>query len=184
MASGYSNESIKKYYTVQRETVVNSRPAAHQVPPSRVHLSVLLHNSGKLFPQRPTPAHVPWIQACCFCQCSSALCQMWHVSLCILIGGVRCSCVLSRVKLTNRAFCPPLCSVSQANLDESQMSSSPFLRALMTAVCKAAVKGKHSATRRTDSSILLKSHLRLQFYTLPNSAQRALTLPPALPNRW
>uniref|UniRef100_A0A7N8YB51 Eukaryotic translation initiation factor 4 gamma, 3a n=1 Tax=Mastacembelus armatus TaxID=205130 RepID=A0A7N8YB51_9TELE len=28
----------------------------------------------------------------------------------------------------------------EANLDESQMSSSPFLRALMTAVCKAAVK--------------------------------------------
>ncbi|KAK7912534.1 hypothetical protein WMY93_012745 [Mugilogobius chulae] len=31
----------------------------------------------------------------------------------------------------------------EANLDETQMSSSPFLRALMTAVCKAAVKGKH-----------------------------------------
>lgn len=34
------------------------------------------------------------------------------------------------------------CAVFQANLDESQMSSSPFLRALMTAVCKAAVKGE------------------------------------------
>ena len=33
----------------------------------------------------------------------------------------------------------------QANLDDSQMSSSPFLRALMTAVCKAAVKGEDSA---------------------------------------
>lgn len=33
---------------------------------------------------------------------------------------------------------------SQANLDESQMSSSPFLRALMTAVCKAAVKGEQT----------------------------------------
>lgn len=32
----------------------------------------------------------------------------------------------------------------QANLDESQMSSSPFLRALMTAVCKAAVKGEQA----------------------------------------
>lgn len=30
------------------------------------------------------------------------------------------------------------------------MSSSPFLRALMTAVCKAAVKGKHSTTWRRD----------------------------------
>lgn len=32
----------------------------------------------------------------------------------------------------------------QANLDEAQMSSAPFLRALMTAVCKAAVKGERS----------------------------------------
>ncbi|KAG9337674.1 hypothetical protein JZ751_028324 [Albula glossodonta] len=31
----------------------------------------------------------------------------------------------------------------EANLDESQMSAPPFLRALMTAVCKAAVTGKH-----------------------------------------
>ncbi len=30
----------------------------------------------------------------------------------------------------------------QANLDESEMSSPPFLRALMTAVCKVAVKSK------------------------------------------
>lgn len=43
----------------------------------------------------------------------------------------------------------------QANLDESEMSSSPFLRALMTAVCKAAVKSKwirtlmHSNTLNT-----------------------------------
>lgn len=32
----------------------------------------------------------------------------------------------------------------QANLDESQMSSTPFLRAIMTAVCKAAVKGEQT----------------------------------------
>lgn len=30
----------------------------------------------------------------------------------------------------------------QANLDESQMSSPTFLRALMTAVCKAAIIGE------------------------------------------
>lgn len=35
----------------------------------------------------------------------------------------------------------------QANLDDSQMSSAPFLRALMTAVCKAAVKGWRSLAR-------------------------------------
>uniref|UniRef100_A0A3B5AK85 Eukaryotic translation initiation factor 4 gamma 3-like n=1 Tax=Stegastes partitus TaxID=144197 RepID=A0A3B5AK85_9TELE len=38
----------------------------------------------------------------------------------------------------------------EANLDESQMSSSPFLRALMTAVCKAAVKGNC----RVDTAII------------------------------
>lgn len=65
---------------------------------------------------------------------------------------------------------PPLCSTPQANLDDSQMSSSPFLRALMTAVCKAAVKGKHphhlqdtilhfGSNRTTDCNI----------YTLPNA---------------
>lgn len=37
-----------------------------------------------------------------------------------------------------------ICFSFQANLDESQMSSSPFLRALMTAVCKAAVKGEQT----------------------------------------
>lgn len=42
------------------------------------------------------------------------------------------------------------------------MSSSPFLRALMTAVCKAAVKGKHSTTWRRHSA-LLKSQRWLQY---------------------
>ncbi|CAL8336792.1 unnamed protein product [Lota lota] len=41
----------------------------------------------------------------------------------------------------------------EANLDESQMSSSPFLRALMTAVCKAAVKDE-SSTCRVDTAII------------------------------
>ncbi|KAL0181061.1 hypothetical protein M9458_023467, partial [Cirrhinus mrigala] len=40
-----------------------------------------------------------------------------------------------------------------ANLDESQMSSSPFLRALMTAVCKAAVKDE-STSCRVDTAII------------------------------
>ncbi|KAJ8332711.1 hypothetical protein SKAU_G00425000 [Synaphobranchus kaupii] len=35
----------------------------------------------------------------------------------------------------------------EANLDESQMSSPPFLRALMTSVCKAAVTGDSSSSR-------------------------------------
>uniref|UniRef100_A0A673LPN0 Eukaryotic translation initiation factor 4 gamma 3-like n=1 Tax=Sinocyclocheilus rhinocerous TaxID=307959 RepID=A0A673LPN0_9TELE len=41
----------------------------------------------------------------------------------------------------------------EANLDESEMSSSPFLRALMTAVCKAAVKTEGSSYK-VDLSII------------------------------
>nr|XP_009304365.1 eukaryotic translation initiation factor 4 gamma 3 isoform X2 [Danio rerio] len=43
----------------------------------------------------------------------------------------------------------------EANLDESQMSSSPFLRALMTAICKAAVKDE-STSCRVDTAIIQK----------------------------
>lgn len=56
-------------------------------------------------------------------------------------GGLECSLA--------RGFLPwgwlrPLnvCCWFQANLDESQMSSPTFLRALMTAVCKAAIIGE------------------------------------------
>ncbi|XP_051967504.1 eukaryotic translation initiation factor 4 gamma 3-like [Xyrauchen texanus] len=41
----------------------------------------------------------------------------------------------------------------EANLDESQMSSSSFLRALMTAVCKAAVKDENTSCR-VDTAII------------------------------
>uniref|UniRef100_A0A8C2EQ29 Eukaryotic translation initiation factor 4 gamma, 3b n=1 Tax=Cyprinus carpio TaxID=7962 RepID=A0A8C2EQ29_CYPCA len=41
----------------------------------------------------------------------------------------------------------------EANLDESEMSSPPFLRALMTAVCKAAVKSEGSSYK-VDLSII------------------------------
>lgn len=41
----------------------------------------------------------------------------------------------------------------EANLDESQMSSSPFLRALMTAVCKAAVKDENTNCRVDTATI-------------------------------
>ncbi|KAG7478452.1 hypothetical protein MATL_G00080790 [Megalops atlanticus] len=41
----------------------------------------------------------------------------------------------------------------EANLDECQMSSPPFLRALMTTVCKAAVK-EDSASYRVDTAII------------------------------
>ncbi|XP_052449626.1 eukaryotic translation initiation factor 4 gamma 3 isoform X2 [Carassius gibelio] len=43
----------------------------------------------------------------------------------------------------------------EANLDESEMSSPPFIRALMTAVCKAAVKTEGSSYK-VDLSIIQK----------------------------
>lgn len=79
---------------------------------------------------------------------------------------------------------PPLWPVSQANLDESQMSSSPFLRALMTAVCKAAVKGKYPTTCRTLSSVFAQMAPLIAIFTLcqtrSSAARRVLTLPSAL----
>uniref|UniRef100_A0A7N6AYY1 Eukaryotic translation initiation factor 4 gamma, 3a n=1 Tax=Anabas testudineus TaxID=64144 RepID=A0A7N6AYY1_ANATE len=47
---------------------------------------------------------------------------------------------LERLLLEDMATDEQIFDWVEANLDESQMSSSPFLRALMTAVCKAAVK--------------------------------------------
>ncbi|KAJ3602527.1 hypothetical protein NHX12_030280, partial [Muraenolepis orangiensis] len=47
---------------------------------------------------------------------------------------------LDRLLLEDMASDEQVFDWVEANLDESQMSSSPFLRALMTAVCKAAVK--------------------------------------------
>uniref|UniRef100_A0A8C2XM75 Eukaryotic translation initiation factor 4 gamma 3 n=1 Tax=Cyclopterus lumpus TaxID=8103 RepID=A0A8C2XM75_CYCLU len=53
---------------------------------------------------------------------------------------------LERLLLEDMASDEQIFDWVEATLDESQMSSSPFLRALMTAVCKAAVKGKHLDT--------------------------------------
>uniref|UniRef100_A0A4W4EYJ7 Eukaryotic translation initiation factor 4 gamma 3 n=1 Tax=Electrophorus electricus TaxID=8005 RepID=A0A4W4EYJ7_ELEEL len=43
----------------------------------------------------------------------------------------------------------------EANLDESEMSSAPFLRALMTAVCRAAVRTESSSSK-VDTAIIQK----------------------------
>ncbi|KAM9759491.1 eukaryotic translation initiation factor 4 gamma 3 isoform 5-T5 [Menidia menidia] len=56
---------------------------------------------------------------------------------------------LERLLLEDMASDEQIFDWVEANLDESQMSSSPFLRALMTAVCKAAVKGKPPPTATT-----------------------------------
>ncbi|XP_024915861.1 eukaryotic translation initiation factor 4 gamma 3 isoform X7 [Cynoglossus semilaevis] len=54
---------------------------------------------------------------------------------------------LERLLLEEMATDEEIFDWVEANLDESQMSSSPFLRALMTAVCKAAVKDDNTNCR-------------------------------------
>ncbi|XP_033823071.1 eukaryotic translation initiation factor 4 gamma 3 isoform X3 [Periophthalmus magnuspinnatus] len=51
----------------------------------------------------------------------------------------------------------------EANLDESQMSSSPFLRALMTAVCKAAVKDENTNCRVDTDTIQRRLPVLLKY---------------------
>ncbi|XP_066547258.1 eukaryotic translation initiation factor 4 gamma 3 isoform X2 [Amia ocellicauda] len=51
----------------------------------------------------------------------------------------------------------------EANLDESQMSSPAFLRALMTAVCKAAVKGESTACRVDTATIQRRLPVLLKY---------------------
>uniref|UniRef100_H3CBX3 Eukaryotic translation initiation factor 4 gamma 3 n=1 Tax=Tetraodon nigroviridis TaxID=99883 RepID=H3CBX3_TETNG len=51
----------------------------------------------------------------------------------------------------------------EANLDESQMSSAPFLRALMTAVCKAAVKDENSSCRVDTATIQQRLPVLLKY---------------------
>ncbi|XP_062843162.1 eukaryotic translation initiation factor 4 gamma 3 isoform X2 [Trichomycterus rosablanca] len=60
----------------------------------------------------------------------------------------------------------------EANLDESQISSSSFPRALMTAVCKAAVKDDSSSCR-VDTSII-KKHLPVLHKYLNSDTERQL----------
>ncbi|XP_030634154.1 eukaryotic translation initiation factor 4 gamma 3 [Chanos chanos] len=62
---------------------------------------------------------------------------------------------LERLLLEDMASDEQIFDWVEANLDESQMSSSPFLRALMTAVCKAAVKNESSSCR-VDTTIIQK----------------------------
>uniref|UniRef100_A0A672LPG6 Eukaryotic translation initiation factor 4 gamma 3-like n=1 Tax=Sinocyclocheilus grahami TaxID=75366 RepID=A0A672LPG6_SINGR len=60
----------------------------------------------------------------------------------------------------------------EANLDESEMSSPPFLRALMTAVCKAAVKTEGSSYK-VDLSII-KRRLPVLHKYLNSDTERQL----------
>ncbi|XP_070694151.1 eukaryotic translation initiation factor 4 gamma 3 isoform X3 [Pempheris klunzingeri] len=60
---------------------------------------------------------------------------------------------LERLLLEDMASDEQIFDWVEANLDESEMSSSPFLRALMTAVCKAAVKDDNTNCR-VDTAII------------------------------
>ncbi|XP_036415617.1 eukaryotic translation initiation factor 4 gamma 3 isoform X2 [Colossoma macropomum] len=62
---------------------------------------------------------------------------------------------LERLLLVDMASDEQIFDWVEANLDESQMSSSSFLRALMTAVCKAAVKDDNSSCK-VDTAIIQK----------------------------
>lgn len=63
------------------------------------------------------------------------------------------TCQLEKLLLEDMASDEQIFDWVEANLDESQMNSSPFLRALMTAVCKAAVKDE-STSCRVDTAII------------------------------
>uniref|UniRef100_A0AAR2IJC3 Eukaryotic translation initiation factor 4 gamma, 3a n=1 Tax=Pygocentrus nattereri TaxID=42514 RepID=A0AAR2IJC3_PYGNA len=62
---------------------------------------------------------------------------------------------LERLLLVDMASDEQIFDWVEANLDESQMSSSSFLRALMTAVCKAAVTDDNSSCK-VDTAIIQK----------------------------
>ncbi|KAL2090484.1 hypothetical protein ACEWY4_012747 [Coilia grayii] len=79
---------------------------------------------------------------------------------------------LQRLLLEDMATDEQIFDWVEANLDESQMSSSPFLRALMTAVCKAAVKDESSSCK-VDTAIIQK-RLPVLLKYLSSDTQRQL----------
>ncbi|KAM9444218.1 eukaryotic translation initiation factor 4 gamma 3 [Clarias gariepinus] len=70
---------------------------------------------------------------------------------------------LERLLLEDLASDEQIFDWVEANVDESEMTSSPFLRALMTAVCKAAVKDEHTSCR-VDTAVIQKHLPVLQKY--------------------
>ncbi|XP_077458729.1 eukaryotic translation initiation factor 4 gamma 3 isoform X3 [Stigmatopora argus] len=70
---------------------------------------------------------------------------------------------LERLLLEEMASDEQIFDWVEANLDEPQMSSSPFLRALMTAVCKAAVKDIGTNCRVDRASIKRRLSVLLKY---------------------
>ncbi|XP_077582198.1 eukaryotic translation initiation factor 4 gamma 3 [Stigmatopora nigra] len=79
---------------------------------------------------------------------------------------------LERLLLEEMASDEQIFDWVEANLDEPQMSSSPFLRALMTAVCKAAVKDI-GTNCRVDTAII-KRRLPVLLKYLNSDTERQL----------
>uniref|UniRef100_A0A669DTR2 Eukaryotic translation initiation factor 4 gamma 3 n=1 Tax=Oreochromis niloticus TaxID=8128 RepID=A0A669DTR2_ORENI len=70
---------------------------------------------------------------------------------------------LERLLLEDMASDEQIFDWVEANLDETQMSSSPFLRALMTAVCKAAVKDDNTNCRVDTAMIQRRLPVLLKY---------------------
>ncbi|KAG7493404.1 eukaryotic translation initiation factor 4 gamma 3 isoform X2 [Solea senegalensis] len=70
---------------------------------------------------------------------------------------------LERLLLEDMASDEQIFDWVEENLDESQMSSSPFLRALMTSVCKAAVKDDNSNCRVDTAIIQMRLPVLLKY---------------------
>ncbi|XP_062317767.1 eukaryotic translation initiation factor 4 gamma 3 isoform X5 [Osmerus eperlanus] len=79
---------------------------------------------------------------------------------------------LERLLLEDMASDEQIFDWVEANLDDSQMSSSPFLRALMTAVCKAAVKDE-SPSCRVDT-VIIRRRLPVLLKYLNSDTERQL----------
>ncbi|XP_042245961.1 eukaryotic translation initiation factor 4 gamma 3-like [Thunnus maccoyii] len=79
---------------------------------------------------------------------------------------------LERLLLEDMASDKQIFDWVEANLDESQMSSSPFLRALMTAVCKGAVKDDKTNCRVDMAVIQRRSPVLMKY--LKSDTERQL----------
>ncbi|XP_075881122.1 eukaryotic translation initiation factor 4 gamma 3 isoform X2 [Nelusetta ayraudi] len=79
---------------------------------------------------------------------------------------------LERLLLEDMATDEQIFDWVEANLDESQMSSSPFLRALMTAVCKAAVRDDNTNCR--VDTVIIQKRLPVLLKYLNSDTERQL----------
>ncbi|XP_042245960.1 eukaryotic translation initiation factor 4 gamma 3-like [Thunnus maccoyii] len=82
---------------------------------------------------------------------------------------------LERLLLEDMASDKQIFDWVEANLDESQMSSSPFLRTLMTAVCKGAVED-YNTNFRVDTAVIQRRLPVLKKYLKSDTEQQLQAL--------